>query len=238
MSVLRKAFQPKSWTLTLTFVLLVLGIMLSIQFRTQQDLAKVLTAQKTEDLVAIWGSLEQKRGTLQREIEDLRQQQFKLSQTINSRQTTVANAAKDIEKLQLVLGTLPASGPGITVTITGDTPILYLDLIDLVNELWTAGAQAIAVNEHRLTPYTAIGFNQKGQEGLGITINGQQLLFPIVVKAIGDPHTLKTGLTYPGGIISNFSTVYNVAPIISEKDKIQVPASTNLPSLQHAKSKS
>ncbi|MBC7342624.1 MAG: DUF881 domain-containing protein [Clostridia bacterium] len=237
MAVLRKAFQPKSWTLTLTCVLLVLGIMLSIQFRTQQDLAKVLTAQKTEDLVAIWDSLEQKRGALEQEIDKLRQQQFKLSQAINSRQTTIANAAKDIEKLELALGALPASGPGITVTITGDTPILYLDLIDLINELWTAGAQAIAVNEHRITAYTAIGFTQK-EETLGITINGKPLLFPIVVKAIGDPHTLKTGLTYPGGIVSNFTTMYKVPPVISEKEKIDVPAATNLPSLQHAKIKS
>ena len=52
--------------------------------------------------------------------------------------------------MRLINGGLAATGPGITVTIDGDTPVLAMNLVDLVNELWASGAEAISINGHRM----------------------------------------------------------------------------------------
>lgn len=63
--------------------------------------------------------------------------------------------------------------------------VLDLDLQVMVNGLWWAGAEAIAVNGHRLSARTAI----RGA-GDAITVDYRSLTRPYRVEAIGDPRTL------------------------------------------------
>ena len=62
------------WQLSITVVLLVLGILLSLQFKTQQDILESLAKQKTEDLAVMWKSLNEKRNKLENEIRVLSEQ--------------------------------------------------------------------------------------------------------------------------------------------------------------------
>ena len=59
-----------------------------------------------------------------------------------------------------------------------------------------------------------------------ITVDGAVLDFPIIIKAVGDPNTLATGLTYPGGIIDSLNTLYQVFPMIRLEDSLDIPKST------------
>ncbi len=68
---------------------------------------------------------------------------------------------------------------------TGTDRVLDLDLQMLANGLWQAGAEAVAINGHRLSTLTAI----RGA-GQAITVDYRSLTRPYRVEAIGDPRTL------------------------------------------------
>jgi uncharacterized protein YlxW (UPF0749 family) len=95
--------------------------------------------------------------------------------------------------LAVASGAAAVVGPGLVVT-ANDAPdaipgaggtIVDSDLQALVNGLWAAGAEAIALNGHRLTPMTAIR-----SAGQAITVDYRSLTPPYVVSAIGNPDTL------------------------------------------------
>ena len=98
-----------------------------------------------------------------------------------------------LERTELVSGGAAATGPGIVVVV-GDSPsatsnqglVLDSDLSRLVNGLWQAGAEAIAINGRRLSPLTPIR-----AAGAAITVDFVSLSPPYRVEVIGNPDTLQ-----------------------------------------------
>lgn len=211
--------------LALTLVLFILGLLLSLQFRTQKLLASSLEAQKTEDLVIMWRNLNDKRNQLQEEIAKLQQQLSVVAQEAEASPEAERAMEKELGRLEMNLGVVPVKGPGITVTITGEAPLLAEDLVDIINELWASGAEAVAVNEHRINFYSSIGRREEGNR-LYLTVNQQKLLYPVVIKAIGDPHTLEKGLTFTGGVLDNLANLFNIHPVIKKEESLQLPAAS------------
>jgi uncharacterized protein YlxW (UPF0749 family) len=114
-------------------------------------------------------------------------------QTKQLRSDTSARALLDnISLLGVKAGTLAVRGPGVRV-VADDAPgadsarneVLDSDLQKLVNGLWEAGAEAIALNGQRLTNLSTIRL-----AGGAITVNARSLRRPYVVTAIGDKDTL------------------------------------------------
>ena len=101
----------------------------------------------------------------------------------------------EIARLSLKVGTVAVTGPGVVLVVddaagTSDPPqpgdrVLDLDLQILANGLWRAGAEAVAINGHRLSAVTAI----RGA-GEAITVDYRSLTRPYRIEAIGDPRTL------------------------------------------------
>ena len=142
----------------------------------------------------------------QRVIEQLR------AQLATAREAGLTGAgaaalARQLHDLEAATAQLPATGPGLEITLTDapavavpggdprrtDAPdagrVLDRDLQVVVNGLWAAGADAIAVNEQRLGTTTAIR-----SAGQAILVGYRPLTPPYVVHAIGDPVRLQAGL--------------------------------------------
>lgn len=106
--------------------------------------------------------------------------------------STVSSQTR-LRRLQIRTGFLAVTGPGIRIIVTdppsGEEAVRDTDLRRLVNGLWQAGAEAIAVNGQRLTVLTAIR-----NSGPVVNVNYQPLRAPYVVTAIGDPRTLQADL--------------------------------------------
>ena len=97
---------------------------------------------------------------------------------------------------ELAAGTGAVGGPGLRVTVE-DAPVTRadpeaadpdlrvqdVDLQVVVNGLWAAGAEAVAVNGQRLTALTAIR-----TAGSAILVDLAPLSSPYVVEAVGRPH--------------------------------------------------
>jgi uncharacterized protein YlxW (UPF0749 family) len=125
-------------------------------------------------------SLADRIKTLQRQTSDLR--------STNTRvRGQLAEATVSLRTLQIATGFLPVHGPGLRISVSdnpdgsADGRVRATDLRLLVNGLWQAGAEAIAINGRRLTNISAII-----NSNISIAVNRSPLTPPYVVSAIGD----------------------------------------------------
>lgn len=223
-----KPFSQKTWTKSMFLTFLIFGLLLTVQYRTKIAAENALTNQKQEDLVTILKNLDTNKTKLEAELESLSNTKKSLETKAEAGISLNNSLQKQIRQLQIANGTVDIAGPGISITITGDSNIMNYDLIDLVNELWISGAEAVAINDMRILDTTTIEQTEDKNHNIVITMNGQVLLSPIIITAIGDSATLEKGLTFPGGIIDNLNTLYQVYPQIKKSDTVFIPMSTNI----------
>lgn len=208
----------------LTLALVIFGVLFVSQFKTQQIKASSLEMQSTEDLIAIWRDQNLRNQELTETLEQLKEEALHLEQEMLKGSGNLERLQNENLNLRMVTGDTAVTGEGITITFTSEIPLFYLDLVDLANELWISGAEAIAINDQRLTSFTPIYMAQDPEKGMLLTVDNQILFYPIVVKAIGDPSTLEKGLTFSGGIIDMFRQYYGAIPLIKQEKKIDIPA--------------
>lgn len=223
----------KQWQIPLFIALFIFALLVSTQYRTQIAYVNSLSSQKSEDLVAIVKSLNEKRNLLEAELDKLAKTKRSLDEKYTAGSSLVANLTKELQHFQIITGAVPVEGPGIIISITGDSNLMYLDLIDLVNELWVSGAEAIAINNIRIDNQTIISQGEDSNHRLVITVNNQPLLSPVVIKAIGNSDTLEKGLTFTGGIIDSLNTLYSVYPVIKKEEKVTLPAAHSPKAFKH-----
>lgn len=216
--------KVKNWQISLTIAFLALGLILSLQYRTQQIKVNDLSMQKTEDLLSLVKKLYEKRSELLQEVWDLRDQERIFEQDAAQGKTIAGEMEKDLVKLQIASGAVSIEGPGITITIPPKTDTHYYyyeDLAFLVNELMNVGAEAVAINDYRIINTTSI-FEQSGTQN--ITIDGNVIENPIIIKTIGDPQALQNGISIAGGFIDRLRIEFNVSLQIKEERRISIPA--------------
>jgi len=135
---------------------------------------------------------------------------------------------KELESLRIAAGLKAMRGPGVTVRVEdpktqpkgGTNPIVvtYQDLVAVINELWAAGAEAVALNGQRLTATTGMS-----QVGGTVVVNLQRLNAPFVVFAIGDPATMEGALNIRGGLVESLRAL-GLAISVRRNDTLTVPA--------------
>jgi uncharacterized protein YlxW (UPF0749 family) len=166
---------------------------------------------------------------LQREIRTLSDARV----AAEDRNETLATQAADLEarvrRLEVRTGFVPVRGEGIRITVTNpqsDDPndeIRDEDLATLVDGLWQAGAEAIAINGVRLTALSGIR-----NTGRAIHVNSQPITAPYVVEAIGENSTLQARLleTSQGqawfGLVNGLGFGYEAENV----NIVRLPAST------------
>ena len=224
------------WMIPLFVVFFCFGLLLMAQYHTHQNENDALVNESSANLAMIIKSANDNKESLEAELAILQQQLAESESLVASGNSLSSSIRNRIINLQTVTGDKQVTGPGVSVTITGESNIMYSDIIDLVNELFASGAEAVSINDTRFTIHTVIYENETlenvrnengetyQKESYAPTINGEELLYPIVIKAIGDPVTLKTGLTYPGGIIESLNSLYMVYPVIKKADNLVIPA--------------
>jgi uncharacterized protein YlxW (UPF0749 family) len=179
-------------TATWTVLVIALFVLLLITAATQTSRNAVADENERKDLIA---QIKQRKDSVEADtarIERLRGQVASLRSQLLDNDALSSRTRGQLELLSVRSGTTPVHGPGVSVTVddakNADSPrstVLDSDLQRLVNGLWQAGAEAIAINGYRLTTLSSI----RGA-GSAITVNDQSLSRPYVVQAIGDPKTL------------------------------------------------
>lgn len=190
---------------TIAAVCLVLGIMLAIQFKTTSTYNPQYITERVQDLADKLKSVTEERDALAEEVLSLRNQ---LKNVRENNQAT-ADLQKELQRNSLFAGLVPVNGSGIILTVndiprngqSGDNPNNFIvhdqDLLFLVNELKASGAEAIAVNDERITAMSEIRC-----AGTMILVNTNRIAPPFVIKAIGNPEMLASGMELQGGWLS------------------------------------
>ncbi len=164
----------------------------------------VKTAQDQPQATAERAQLIEQIEAGQARLDDLHGDLSALQADIGRRQQEQAGEASaasrrtdDLQHLAMSAGTAAVTGPGMVLNLDNARHavpgagglILDSDVQALVNGLWVAGAEAIAIDGHRLTALTSIRF-----AGQAITVDYRSLTPPYVVEAIGNPDTLPSRL--------------------------------------------
>ena len=106
-------------------------------------------------------------------------------------------AKNEVREYEKFLGYSDVHGEGIIITLEDNDfkNIESYDLLQLVNELKLAGAEAIAINDERVVSTTDVSM----VNGRIILVNTRRISGPYIVKAIGDKKYLESAITIKGG---------------------------------------
>jgi uncharacterized protein YlxW (UPF0749 family) len=166
---------------------------------------------------------------LQSEISDLRESNARADATLLELGDQVNNVEGVANTLGAVTGFTPVTGEGIRIALenpaySGDPDTEHIrdsDLALLVNALWTAGAEAVAVNGQRISPRTAIR-----NSGTAIEVNSSGIAPPYVVQAIGNSDTLSSRLleTSSGAAFAVLAGDYGWSYETDNVDDMRLPA--------------
>lgn len=146
-----------------------------------------------------------------------------------------------------VNGTVPVRGPGMVVRLTdgsggglvepGDAPaesrVRDADVQFVVNELWAAGAEAVAVNDERLTSLSAIR-----NAGDAILVDLQPLNGPTyTIEAVGDPQDMQVEFARSAGLgfLQLLSAEYDIKNEVTASEGMYLPGAGS-PTLRYAQS--
>lgn len=211
------------------FVALV-GFLLTAQVRSQRSVTSLLEAESEEDLTRIFASLNEESAGLRDEIAGLRLELARLESSAAGERVAREGARRELSQLEILAGLVPVKGPGVVVRITDPEDEFDFELLlDLVQELRDAGAEALSVNGRRVGAATAFS-SLRGR----LTVGGVPVDAPYEVEAIGDPDTLEGGLNIPGGAIDTLSAVETLAARVERRRELRVAALDPVPAFRVA----
>ena len=184
--------RPARGQLVVALLLAVLGFAGVTQVRTNDE-DSTYAGKREQDLIDLLTALAGTSQRSQNEINRLEETLSGLQDSSNNRQTALSQAQKDVNTLNILAGLVKATGPGIRVTIDDPDGVVDTDtILDTIEELRTAGAEAIEFNDTvRVIAQTSF------DAGVGGTVIGGTLVSPpYVIDVIGDPHALEGAMTF------------------------------------------
>ena len=148
-----------------------------VQIRSQAEVVRSLEGQDNTSLAFLIDDLHRANDALAGQGSELTARRDRL----RSSGGTAADPAlqEEGQRLRMVEGLVPVHGPGLIVAI--DAPLSRLDLEDAVNDLRAAGAEQMAINDHRVITGTV--FRQNGN---AVTIDGDATRGPWTIAVIGN----------------------------------------------------
>lgn len=155
----------------------------------------------------------------------------------------LSSVTERIDALEVGIGAVAVTGPGMRITLDdaadaqlvepgageGGQPdqgaVLARDVQQVVNALWAAGAEAVAVNGHRLMPTTAIRF-----AGRAIIVGFRPLTRPYLITAVGPadiPQRFAAGVG--GAYLDGLRRGYGIRADTAAENSVTVPGGPVIP---------
>jgi uncharacterized protein YlxW (UPF0749 family) len=210
-------------------VAVVLGVLLSLQWNSPPPLAP-LSHERTAELTI--QRLEDEQEELKATIGQLRTQLDAYQRQSTARTEMLNEITAQLTAQKLRAGLLPVQGPGVQVVLEdgaqrtmpfgpGDYLVHEYDIRDVVNLLWMAGAEAVAINQERVVATTSIYC-----VGSTIMVNDTRLSPPYVVQAIGPADTQSEVLRNPSHLrdLKDRAARYGVQFKVSKVWNLRLPA--------------
>lgn len=216
-------------------ILLIFSIIIGVLVSTQIEVN--VLASESEPLKSIETYINQ----IQRVEEDLqklsnlvseKEEELKLlMDNKNSDNNLINLLEEDIKNNKIYSGFSRLKGPGIEITMydniesdiigldVNDDIIHDIDILNILNDLKVAGAEAISINDQRIISTTEIKCG-----GPIIRINEKSFAIPFVIRAIGNQSELMAAVTAPGTYGDILKNVYQLHFEPETNDDILIPS--------------
>lgn len=182
------------------------------------------------DLAALVAARQERAAALQSDLRELRAEVSRLAGGDGGGE--LGRLRDATARLARAAGLSPMTGPGVAVELSDSTlakrgdpqsadfQIQDVDLQSVVNELWSAGAEAIAVNDQRAVATTAIR-----NAGGAVLVNYDVLSSPYRVVAIGDRSRLRARFerSHAAAQFRRWSDIYRLGFKVSDSGDLSVP---------------
>lgn len=205
---------------------LLLGVAIATQVR-QTESGDSLETARPADLLVLLDSLQQREAALNTEVAELQRTLAQLQASGSSDQAAIENARARLAALSILIGTVPATGPGVTLTIEDPAQGVSPEtMLDVINELRAAGAEAMEIRGRKGGEQVSVrvGVDTWVVGVPGALIADSTTLNPVYsVLAIGDPPTLAAAMNIPGGAMDSIERVGGTV-VVQQSDRVDVTA--------------
>lgn len=234
-----KKINPKIFIVLFSIIL---GVFISIQIKMKVEPYRPVTI----------NSLQMSKGeieSIKKEIIELEKlerkkiEELKVFENISEGGNNIIDILiEDREKNKMYSGASELKGPGITISMydniekrewwfnINDDVIHDVDILNVLNDLRIAGAEAISINEERVMSTSEIKCG-----GPIIRINDKSSGIPFVIKVIGDPKLLMASVSAPGTNGYILKNVYNKGFDAEMQDEVKIPGYNGVFNFLYAK---
>ena len=243
MIAVRRLRAIPTWQVTLGVALLALGFLIAAQLASEGPRVRYTTQERTP-LVETANELQSQQDTLKQRILDLRSQIQLVEGQGEGSAATVRQLNDRLEQARIAAGLIPLTGTGIVIQLEdskqpvppdgseSDYLVGSRDIRVVVEDLWAAGAEAIAVNGERITPTSAII-----DVGTSLLINSAYLTPPYQITALGPPD-LYDRLSASAGFVDfvrSRSDGYGIGVSLAEPSSVDMPAFVGTVTLRYSR---
>ncbi len=229
------------WVVAMAAVSLVLGAMLGVQVHARRLRGATASGRQARAVVGMLTAAETQLENQRAEIQRLREQLARYEQEAADERGLTRLMKEELETFRIMLGVLPVQGPGVELVLDDSTMrvddkvggqevyvIHDFDLVQIANELWAAGAEAISLNGQRLVTGSAIACSARL-----ITVNNVAISRPFTFLAIGNKANMVSALNIRDGLLDRLRVLqFHVK--LTPRDEIIIPALSVMPKYQYA----
>ena len=220
--------------IVVAIVCALLGFLLAYQFKLLNKSEINSENKPNSDIISEIEGLRKEKETLVQTNEKLSNELKTLEEAASQQGDVEGEIKKNLDNARMHLGQVDVTGPGIIITLTPKTSIFGgtsndkstgltdLELVNLVNLMWYSRAEAISINEVRITPQTGIAM-----AGNTISIGSVGQIDPkekITIKVIGDKAKLEAGASFGGTL--EFMQLQHYNSKIEKSEDILIPKTT------------
>ena len=209
--------------IALAAVALAVGFLVAVQVTGGEPPLSRLAAERPEDLTRVLADLGAEADALTREVAELRVRISRYRGSARDEDIALRDARDALADLQVLSGVTPVEGPGVVVALEDpEARVGWESMLDLVQELRDAGAEAIAVGDVRVVASTWFGPAQDA----GLVVDGSTLAPPYEVSAIGPGEEMAEALGLPGGPLTVIGAQPGVGVEVLVEERLTLPAAS------------
>ena len=207
-NIIKKGKNTMIITIGIACFILVAVMCMQFKIVSQTDITSIENMRETE-LKTELSNWKSKYEETNQKYEETVEKIEEYKQTKQSNEETEKVVDNELQQVNMSLGKTDVQGTGIEVILRESdseevSKISADDLLVIVNALKFAGAEAISINDERIINMSDIvNINTSNSYNLFIKVNGQRILAPYVIKAIGNQTYLESGLIGNGGYVDD-----------------------------------
>ncbi|MFZ5968467.1 MAG: DUF881 domain-containing protein [Bacillota bacterium] len=214
------------WKVIILIFTVLLGFIMALQFKNVQGEYLYVPLHVINEYMISIDSEKKEIESLRKLLQEKQKKLVEYDKLKNDSGAIKETMLEELKRKELQSGMADIEGPGIVLVVSdatrelgqGEDPnnliVHNQDILNLINDLNRAGAEALSINGQRV-----ITTSQISCAGATIRINDQVFGQPFVIKAIGNPKTLEAAINAPGtyanllrefGLFIEVSTVMNI----------------------------